>query len=598
MKNLVVSDLANGAGRVQVDSPATEAFLPVPSFDDRPVRGCTDLPEARCVASLSARTGWGRQPKAGFRPGILSCAVLVLLLITGAISPAQTVTLAWDPNPEPDVVGYRLYYGPISRSFTNSVDSVTNETKATVSGLTRGETYFFYVTASNDLGLESGQSTEIYYTVPGLFTNSPPTAVNATVRGWEDTAVEIMLAASDVDAQLLTYRVLSGPLRGRLSGEPPQLTYIPATNFFGTDRISFEVSDGFTNSAPATVLITVSPVNDWPTLDGLANLILSTNAGSQAVVLTGIGSGAGNESEPLTIAAVSSDPALIPEPTITYTSPGSDGLLLFTPQTNAVGSVRITVTVNDGQSENNAISRSFDVVIGVDSQPVFFMQAEAAVLRAPMTIATDTNAANGQYVYSTVSQQGTITFPIVLPRTADYRIWCRVLSTNGGTDSFFVSVDGEAEDIYDTAEGTWSPHWQWTQVNGRSSSGLRVPPLPRILTLNQGAHTLVFRGREAATPLDAICITADPSFVPSDNKATTPALPQLLPPVVSATGAVTVSFQAPATSRYEFQVSEDFQWWNTLWQSPAATQDDWIQFVDSEVTPSGRRFYRVLVLTN
>lgn len=580
-----------------MDSPATEAFRPSP-LADAPMKDWAGAAEVRSVIPRHARAGDGHQPSVGIRRGTLVGAVLILLLITGIVSPAQTVTLAWDPNPEPDVVGYRLYYGPTNRSYTNSVNSVTNETKATVSGLTRGETYFFYVTASNDLGLESGQSTEIYYTVPGLFTNTPPTAANATVQGWEDTAVEIMLAGSDVDAQSLSYRVLSGPLRGRISGEPPYMTYTPATNFFGVDRISFEVSDGFTNSAPASVLITVSPVNDPPTLDALANLILNTNAGLQTVLLTGIGSGAGNEAEPLTITAVSNDSALIPDPTITYTSPGSDGVLVFTPQTDASGIAKITVTVNDGQSENNVISRSFDVVIGVDSQPVLFMQAEAAVLRAPMTIATDTNAGNGQYVYSTVSQQGTISFPVVLPRTADYRIWCRVLSTNGSTDSFFVSVDGEAEDIYDTAEGSWSPNWQWTQVNGRLANGLRVPPLPRILTLNQGAHILVFRGRDPATRLDAICITADPNFVPSDNKVIPPAQPQLFPPVISSTGAATIRFQAPSTSRYEFQVSEDFEWWSTLWQSPATTQEEWIQFVDAEVTPSGRRFYRVLVLTN
>lgn len=74
----------------------------------------------------------------------------------------QSVTLAWDPNPESDLAGYIVYYGSASRNYTNAVN-VGNITTNTVSGLVNGATYFFAVTAYNTNGLESDFSAEVSY---------------------------------------------------------------------------------------------------------------------------------------------------------------------------------------------------------------------------------------------------------------------------------------------------------------------------------------------------------------------------------------------------------------------------------------------------
>lgn len=67
-------------------------------------------------------------------------------------------TLSWNPNTEPDLAGYKVYYGTTSRSYTTSID-VGNQTTYTVTGLGFG-TYYFAVTAYDISGNESGYSNE------------------------------------------------------------------------------------------------------------------------------------------------------------------------------------------------------------------------------------------------------------------------------------------------------------------------------------------------------------------------------------------------------------------------------------------------------
>ena len=79
---------------------------------------------------------------------------------------AAEVTLAWDPNPEPSVQGYRVYYGKASGFYTNVLD-VGNRTDCVIPGLDAGTTYFFACTAYSATGDESNFSGEIVYATDG-----------------------------------------------------------------------------------------------------------------------------------------------------------------------------------------------------------------------------------------------------------------------------------------------------------------------------------------------------------------------------------------------------------------------------------------------
>lgn len=73
--------------------------------------------------------------------------------------------MAWDPNPEPDVAGYKIYYGTSPGSYTDSVNA-GNITSLVISGLQAGLTYYFAAVAYDSSGNESGFSNEITYAVP------------------------------------------------------------------------------------------------------------------------------------------------------------------------------------------------------------------------------------------------------------------------------------------------------------------------------------------------------------------------------------------------------------------------------------------------
>ena len=94
--------------------------------------------------------------------------------------------------------------------------------------------------------------------------NPPPTANPQSVTTDEDTPVAITLTGSDPDGNTLTYAVATQPLQGVLSGSAPNLIYTPASNTNGLDSFTFTVSDGQATSAPATVHLTINPVNDPP----------------------------------------------------------------------------------------------------------------------------------------------------------------------------------------------------------------------------------------------------------------------------------------------------------------------------------------------
>ena len=111
-------------------------------------------------------------------------------------------------------------------------------------------------------GFPSGGDTSNYW-VDVVFTagNRPPTAQNLDVATAEDVALDVVLAATDVDNDPLTYVVVTSPGHGTLTGTSPNLLYTPAANYNGPDSFTYKANDGTADSNVATVSITVTAVN-------------------------------------------------------------------------------------------------------------------------------------------------------------------------------------------------------------------------------------------------------------------------------------------------------------------------------------------------
>ena len=90
--------------------------------------------------------------------------------------------------------------------------------------------------------------------------NSPPVASPQTVSTAEDASKAIILSGTDPDGDTLTYTIVASPLHGTLTGSGLNVSYAPAANYNGSDSFTFRVSDGTTNSPPATVSISVTAV--------------------------------------------------------------------------------------------------------------------------------------------------------------------------------------------------------------------------------------------------------------------------------------------------------------------------------------------------
>ncbi len=227
--------------------------------------------------------------------------LFLIICVTHAY--ADQVTLGWDQNTEPDLAGYKIYYGTSSGNYTESVNITSgNITTCTISDLIEGQTYYFAATAYNSSLVESNYSAEVYYTIDTATTTSTviETTTTTTVKPTTSTTISagggggggggstplntmpvaeagndqeanegdlISLYGSesyDNDGDSLTYQwtQISGPtvsLSGSTAAQPE--FYAPSV---GTFTFTLVVNDGELDSTADTVKVIVHPLNHRP----------------------------------------------------------------------------------------------------------------------------------------------------------------------------------------------------------------------------------------------------------------------------------------------------------------------------------------------
>jgi YD repeat-containing protein len=256
---------------------------------------------------------------------------------------------------------------------------------ATMASFSEPGTYLLRLSASD--GAKSA-SDEVVVTVN--YANAAPVANSQTLSTAEDVAVNVNLTGQDVDGDPITFTVLSNPSFGVLSGTAPNLVYTPAPNLSGSDSFTFKVNDGVLDSAAATVMIDVTPVNDPPVAYGQS---VSTDEDTPLSVALG-----GDDAEGTALVFTVVDPPA--HGVLSGTPPN----MLYTPAANHFGSDQFTFQVDDGALS----SAPATVTITVRSVN------DAPIAQADLVALTEDGAADVTLRGSDV-EGSALTFSIVTP---------------------------------------------------------------------------------------------------------------------------------------------------------------------------------------
>jgi hypothetical protein len=144
------------------------------------------------------------------------------LLASAAVIPSAGVSLQWNANPEPDVVGYKVYFGTEPQDYSAVID-VVGSTKTELPAVSLGSTYYLAVSAYNAAGVESPRSAELKVTA------EVPTGVVDTSMGF------------------------SGPGQGQLKWRYPK------ANAPAADKFNIYVSEDLKTWNPAGTLSAAEP---------------------------------------------------------------------------------------------------------------------------------------------------------------------------------------------------------------------------------------------------------------------------------------------------------------------------------------------------
>jgi len=97
------------------------------------------------------------------RSVFLGILAILCFCLSAPVAHAATVTLAWNPNSETDLAGYKLYYGnsPRTQAAYPQTVAIQNKTATTWQLTLSTGVYYFALTALDSSGNESAYSSEV-----------------------------------------------------------------------------------------------------------------------------------------------------------------------------------------------------------------------------------------------------------------------------------------------------------------------------------------------------------------------------------------------------------------------------------------------------
>ena len=468
--------------------------------------------------------------------------------------------------------------------------------------------------------------------------NLPPVANNDNYATPEDTPLTVVAAsgvlANDTDANgdTLTAVLVAGPANGTLSlSVNGSFTYTPGAYYRGPDSFTYRASDGTTNSGPATVSITVTPVNHPPVANSQS--VTTPTATAKAITLTG----SDVDNDPLTFSIVNG-----PTNGVLSGLNTTSGTVTYTPNTNFSGPDSFTFRVNDGTTNSPGTTVSLTVTPVADIATTVMGPALVAALSNFNYTITVTNlgisAASGVAVSNRLptavvfvsasggglNYAGVVTWPalaslakgaatnftVTVTAPASGALTNTVFSTaatsdpdssnNNGmaapatvvtlvctpptiaTQPQSQTVDaGDPATLNVMAAGTGPLYCQW-QFNG-----IPVPNatnatllLPNVYTNNAGSYRVVVTNSVGSVTSVAAMLTV-----------TNPPPSSLAAPTMASNG-FTFQLSVSAGRTYVILATTNLQDWTPVFTNIAPTGS--VAFTDASATNNRMRFYRAM----
>ncbi len=227
---------------------------------------------------------------------------------------------------------------------------------------------------------------------PGAIEDTPPTVGSVPDQTVQEDSGPLLLSFRVGDAEtapdaLVVVATADDPalfpaagIRLGGSGGQRTLALEPAAGRYGGTEVAIVVRDAAGLSVTNRFRVAVTSVNDAPTIDPIDDVLVPEDAPAQTILLSGITSGSAFEAQKLSVDAVSDNTAILPDPVVEYSSPGTTGRIILRPAPDANGTTTVTVTVKDyggtASGGQDTFIRRFRVAVApVDDPPTVVFAA-------------------------------------------------------------------------------------------------------------------------------------------------------------------------------------------------------------------------------
>jgi hypothetical protein len=262
-------------------------------------------------------------------------------------------------------------------------------------------------------------------------------------------ASTVTLTASSSDPVVVPAPTISGTGGVRL------LVFGP-TMVVGAATVTVTARQGGLDPFRQSFVITVLPASEGPTFDAIADQEILEDGGPQSLAVTGVAPCSSQDApQPVTLTATSSDPTIVPDPTVTGT--GATRWLAYTPAPDANGFLAITVVArSDGGSASCGLatfSRTFALSVQpVNDAPTFDAITDASVLEdagAQSLVLTGVSPGPANEFAQPLVLTATSSDPAIVPDpvivgagTTRSLLWAPAPNANGVVTVTVTAVDG------------------------------------------------------------------------------------------------------------------------------------------------------------